>query len=191
MYGAFSRREYIGLKAQEIRSFVYVQDVVDVILRLIDVYSSATIGGNSSSAGVVSGVYNVGGPLALSRLDVARSLCSVLGSEMHVTSRPSVPLVMVQPVSVQDSKVPWEVYVMDAPVSSTSTTSDTAGASSGARTSNTTVVHSTTSGTVPVAVHGELRSPRDISMDSAATESVVGVKFTSIENILLDSLHVN
>ena len=184
VYGAFSRREFIGLKEQEIRSFVYVQDVVDVILRLMERFST----GGSDSVGSVSGIYNVGGPVPLSRLDVARSLCSVLGCEINVTAAPSMSIMVREAPNVN---APWKVYVMDG----NSTT--TSGASSGfvSVVANNTSVNTTlvqaSPGTVPVAVQGELRSPRDISMDSTATEQTLGVVFTPIESILVRALNVH
>jgi hypothetical protein len=210
VYGAFSRREFIGLKEQEIRSFVYVQDVVDVILKLMERYNavvgdhcgasstgaSRDTSGGSHSGSSVSGVYNVGGPVPLSRLNVACSLCSVLGAELVVTAPPGVG-VMVR--EVPNPSAPWRVYVMDTPTGTVGAVSGSVsvGTASGyvsvgaqSTTTNATLVQ-VSAGAVPVAVHGELRSPRDISMDSTATERALGVVFTSIEQILVSSLNVH
>jgi len=192
VYGAFSRREFIGLKAQEIRSFVYVQDVVNVILRLMEKY--CVMGGSSGgvcSVGSVRGVYNVGGPVPLSRLDVARSLCNVLSSEINIVAAPSMG-VMVREAPY--SNAPWKVYVMDPPAGDSSTSNAVSSGFVSVGPSNTTTSASLVQISpvnAPIAVHGELRSPRDISMDSTTTVDVLGVTFTPIEEILLGSLNVH
>lgn len=51
--------------------------------------------------------------------------------------------------------------------------------------------HSLTSIRTQAPVQGELRSPRDISMDSSATEEVLGFKFAAVDSVLLASLSVS
>lgn len=79
---------------------MHVQDVVRVILTLMqrycqgdrDIWSTnnsdnetvCASSGESTSTGTRTRIFNVGGPQPLSRLDVARSLCTALGSQLEV-----------------------------------------------------------------------------------------------------------
>jgi dTDP-4-dehydrorhamnose reductase len=74
----YHRREPVSLRFDEIRSFVYVSDVVNIILRSI----AAAIGGDASP--IFGRVFNVGGPDGLSRLDLAALVAKVDKNELVV-----------------------------------------------------------------------------------------------------------
>ena len=185
LYGAYTRREYVGLKQQEIRSFVHVQDVVKVIMSLMETYASKTMslkGVEGVEENICNKVYNMGGPHNMSRLDVARQLCRVLGTELivhdHCQSKDDTNSVVKGKVSESD---PWEVYIMDPLPPVTAVSADQPAA-----------VENTSTHLNPTIrlVFDELRSPRDISMDSTATEVAFG-RFVEVDSILLESLSVN
>ena len=70
--GAIKERKKIGLRHDEYRSFVAVDDVVRLILRIVQAETP------------VSGTYNVGGPSALSRLELAQTLAAAMGVNIAV-----------------------------------------------------------------------------------------------------------
>lgn len=192
VHGAYARREFVGLKGREIRSFVYVQDVVSLALELARRYLAGDIvawegapdsGGEDSGAGVgelqsatlgagagggAGLVLNVGGPRPQSRLQVAQSLCGALGSQLVVApagEEPSGPQGQDRAALTDaDSKGQWRVYVMDEVAGSPN---PSAGAGNGA---------------------GELRSPRDLSMDSTPAERLLGRAFRDTDSVLLECL---
>ena len=165
LYGAYCRREYVGLKQREVRSFVYVQDVVAVVLALLENYSQEEKRGQlwgTEAAGSQGLVLNVGGPQALSRLDVVRALCQACNCRLVLQDGPSptetAPTKADSRDSAEDSG--WEVYVMD-----TAEPPSTAPASSGL-----------------------LQSPRDISMDSTHTAQLLQLTFTPVAEALVQCL---
>ena len=175
----------MGLKQQEIRSFVHVQDVVNVIMSLMETYTSKTMSFQSLEGveeNIRNRVYNMGGPRNMSRLDVARQLCSVLGTELivhdHCQSKDTSHSGSVVKKEVNSSD-PWEVFIMDPlPVNTVSA-------------DQPAVIENTSTHLNPTIrlVFDELRSPRDISMDSTATE-VAFSRFVALDSILLKSLTV-
>jgi len=72
LYNAYTHRSYIGLKDDEIRSFVAVDDVVIVIEKLTSMFFERN---SKISWSPQHRVLNVGGPHGLSRLQVAEILC--------------------------------------------------------------------------------------------------------------------
>lgn len=148
----------MGLKKREIRSFVYVEDVVAVLLAAMDRHCCGDRSlWNKEERGLI---LNVGGPKGLSRLQIAQSLCEGFGGKLHVRD------VTDKRQDCQEGSSfcsrDWSVYVMDEVE----------------RVETTTVVDKA----------GELRSPRDIRMDSTITEQLLGVKFTEVEAVLLQCL---
>ena len=76
LFEALQKRETIGLRCDEIRSFVSVHDVVEIISRcLLREELTEYIRGKA---------FNVGGPEGLSRLDMARELAAISAVDLHV-----------------------------------------------------------------------------------------------------------
>ena len=71
-------RDYIGLFHDQVRSFVYVKDVAYLICKTIDMYLSTATSFDKQ------GVYNVGGPVGCSRVDLARDLCAITSTPFIV-----------------------------------------------------------------------------------------------------------
>jgi dTDP-4-dehydrorhamnose reductase len=71
LYEAYKKKEYVGLRHDEYRSFVFVGDVVKVIVSVM----KAAIGHSDSTKTIeaIDGrIFNVGGPKGLSRLELSR-----------------------------------------------------------------------------------------------------------------------
>jgi dTDP-4-dehydrorhamnose reductase len=105
LYEEFQKRSCIGLRDDEIRSFVYVQDVIELIWRIASDYQSSTGCFDSSSS--TRKLFHVGGPKGLSRLDLGMMLASVCDDCRLI----------VQPLSESSSDKPlvqsektWTVY---------------------------------------------------------------------------------
>jgi dTDP-4-dehydrorhamnose reductase/selenocysteine lyase/cysteine desulfurase len=79
LQNAYNAKQRLGLKDDEKRSFVYVQDVVNVIIALSLPIESATSGSSAATR-----VLNVGGPEGLSRLELAALLCKANGGTLCV-----------------------------------------------------------------------------------------------------------
>jgi dTDP-4-dehydrorhamnose reductase len=105
---SYHKRDYIGLRYDEIRSFVRVYDVVLLIKLIVNKYTGALFGRSSESASF-NGIFNVGGPHGLSRLEVAKLVCDFFGGEFIVhESKQSPGSVVVD--SASNSVAPWIVY---------------------------------------------------------------------------------
>ena len=104
LHGAFQRREYLGLRFDELRSFVFVDDVVTIILKLID-FGSNDFRSNKLDylRNILGRVFNVGGPKGLSRLDLAIITANSYGVSLRYSdTKPS-----------EDEVIPpneWVVY---------------------------------------------------------------------------------
>lgn len=72
-------RDYIGLMHDQIRSFVSVRDVSKLICKIIESYLFT-----SSLPLEMKGIFNVGGPAGVSRLQLAQELCDHLGTNLDV-----------------------------------------------------------------------------------------------------------
>ena len=164
LHEAFMNRQFIGLKVEERRSFVHVQDVVEVISTLLS-KNECRLPGWRESFGVKASssarTLNVGGPESLSRLDLAAMLCKELGSEIVVYRMKDFKVKLDTDVSTSEGDkddgtvAPWEVYSMlsEAPKK------------------------------------GELVSPKNITMDSTATEELLELRFRKLQPLLLSCLH--
>ena len=80
LFDSFKNREYIGLRYDEIRSFVSVHDVVNLIHSAIKAFCSK----DERNTVVLHGAYNVGGKRGGSRLDLGTALCSCLQGSLVV-----------------------------------------------------------------------------------------------------------
>lgn len=90
---ACAQRQFVGLKTNEVRSFVAVDDVVSVIIALMNRHFQGEIPPRN--------IWNVGGPAGLSRLSLAR----------HVAETRKVPIVEVAKDCVKSSdSSEWCVY---------------------------------------------------------------------------------
>lgn len=95
LYSQFKERKYLDFRYDEIRSFVYVNDVVDAIANIV----GAAIHQNSECAHkkskhsqvdlnrVYGQRFNVGGPRGLSRLDIAEMVARNSGVEVKIGNR--------------------------------------------------------------------------------------------------------
>jgi hypothetical protein len=162
-------RSFVGLKDREVRSFVWVQDVVELIHTIAEMFMRAPAplnardGLDESALDVVlrsSGkIYNVGGPLPLSRLSLAARMSSLLGIDLDVVSADTS-----SELHYCDSST-WKVHIMNSPL----------------RPSDVTAV--VTAG--GVASFTQLLSPLDITMDSSSTEKAFSFRFTDLNEALL------
>lgn len=95
LYESFTTKAFVGLRYDEIRSFVYVNDVTRLIEKII-------LLSLSKSSMALGGVYNVGGPRGLSRLDLARVLSRCRGTDIIVVDRENT--------SIHSDDEAWRVY---------------------------------------------------------------------------------
>lgn len=91
LYESAAERRYVGLRFDEIRSFVFVSDVNDVIIKAIENFFDFNCGSdsssdNSSSGNIFNKVYNVGGADRLSRLNLAEIVAEAMGISLIVDS---------------------------------------------------------------------------------------------------------
>ena len=180
LFKAFQRRSFVGLKDREVRSFVWVQDVVVLIHTIAELFMRAPVvaaaeipvlnasdGLDESALDVVlrsSGkIYNVGGPLPLSRLSLAAQMCSVLGVDLDIIGSASD----ADSESHRSNSSTWQVHIMNSPPLRLSDV--TAVATAGGVTTSFTQLH----------------SPLDITMDSSSTEKAFSLRFTDLNDVLL------
>jgi selenocysteine lyase/cysteine desulfurase/dTDP-4-dehydrorhamnose reductase len=84
------QRKLVGLKSDELRSFVNVDDVLYIMINLIDeviVQGRSHIALHNSS----KRTFNVGGPIGLSRLELAATLASALSTTLRVVNDDDSP----------------------------------------------------------------------------------------------------
>jgi len=184
LFKAFQMRSFVGLKDREVRSFVWVQDVVALINTIAEMFMRAPVpvavetpvlnlnardGLDESALDVVlrsnGKIYNVGGPLPLSRLSLAARMSSLLGVDLHVISASDTS----SELHHSDSST-WKVHIMNSPL----------------RPSDVTAVV-TADG---VASFTQLHSPLDITMDSTSTEKAFSFRFTDLNEALLQCCHL-
>jgi dTDP-4-dehydrorhamnose reductase len=165
LYNAFDKREVIGLKADEVRSFVNVFDVSDLILQIVSRYSShfTTLSPASwlpfQPENHQDRIFNVGGPTGLSRLDIAKILSAAYETELIIIEKDQSEFVD------RSDRSKWFVHVMP-PALSTNQPTDCS----------------------------VLVSPRDITMLSQRTEEVWGVAFQPVAQYIkahISSMHNN
>lgn len=102
---AFQKREVIGLRFDEVRSFVSVHDVVEVISRCLLSEYAEKIRGKA---------FNVGGPEGLSRLDMAKILARSSGVELCIddaaNSSQTAPSSVSTSAVTPSSSSSWTVF---------------------------------------------------------------------------------
>ena len=171
LHKAFRQRSFIGLKDREVRSFVWVQDVVTLIHSIIELYLRDQETHDSALDAIVlrSGkIYNAGGPTALSRLAVAAQLCSSLGVDLQVVSASDGG----GDVFPSNNTSAWKVYAMSSPLECDDTPLST-----------TTIIDR--SG-LPSFI--QLHSPLNIAMDSTITKQAFALRFADLNDVLLRCL---
>jgi nucleoside-diphosphate-sugar epimerase len=141
LHESYVRRDAVALRHDEVRSFVHLDDVVEVLCRAVRRAALHTLLSPTAAPAPLFGgyrVFNVGGSMGLSRLGLGTLLAEASGATLAVadtsTSSPSAA----------DPTV-WAVK-----------------SSSNAESIVATGIH----------------NPRDVTMDSAATERTFGFKFT-------------
>ncbi len=107
LWNSFRSRKDIGLKADEKRSFVHIEDVNTVILRLVQAYLSNSIDTTCDR------VLNVGGPQGLSRLELAGILAKSQKIHFVVTTSSDVPTGQDSDQCVGEDA--WKVHILDKP----------------------------------------------------------------------------
>lgn len=177
------KREFVGLRSDEFRSFVAVTDVVEIIVKIALSASSVApleeqymdTDSTSASSKRSKGermrhtgrrrVFNVGGPRGLSRLELGRLVAQAMGVEFVVCS-PDLP--------------------SSGGGASTGSAVRGAEASSSEETTTTWRVHSTTNDE-SIKSTG-IQNPRDVSMLSSETEGNFGVTFKDMIEVIKLSL---
>ena len=119
LYEAAAERRYIGIRNDEKRSFVGVQDVTQIIITAIN-----KLGEGGSGSGLFNKVYNVGGPEGLSRLNLAEIVARSLSLELivesgYIESSGSVTSATTNDHRSTYSKSMWGVYMQSSQESST------------------------------------------------------------------------
>jgi dTDP-4-dehydrorhamnose reductase len=95
---SFLRKERVSLKNDEVRSFVSVMDVVQLIHQISDMYLTGCL--SSDHPCWTQRVYNVGGGVPMSRLDFAQCVARANGSEICLHGEEKVASSVMHP---------WEV----------------------------------------------------------------------------------
>jgi dTDP-4-dehydrorhamnose reductase len=97
LYGVFKKRKYIDFRYDEIRSFVYVNDVVTVISNITSAVVNEKTCSKDEGVGdycnqysrvdlskVYGQIFNIGGPRGLSRLSLASMVAEACGVEVQI-----------------------------------------------------------------------------------------------------------
>ena len=151
LYEAYCKKDFIGLRSDEIRSFVFVDDVLLVIrhaiLKTIRVYElpNQTVEVNDFRIFDASNrLFNIGGPIGLSRLDLATLVAESMSGKLLVLPTPDL-LSPILSSGESDNPNNWNVYA-------------------------TTNIESVLS--------SGIKNPRDVTMDITNTESTFNMTFT-------------
>ena len=98
LFTAFKKRDYLDFRHDEIRSFMFVNDVVDIIANIVAAAEQSHFqargdasstnkrskGTNLDLSQVYGQVFNVGGPRGLSRLDIAAMVAEACNVEAKI-----------------------------------------------------------------------------------------------------------
>jgi dTDP-4-dehydrorhamnose reductase len=185
LYESYLKTETVGLRYDEIRSFVLVDDVLEVIQKLLlralaaksscsssegSSASNSESSSASSSVGVTDifdaespRVFNVGGPVGLSRLDLGKLVVESTGYRMVVIPPPSSP----------EEKIPEviaEKFITDQ---------------TGHQIDGWRVYYSSNADSIRTS---GIYNPRDVTMEIAHTEDFFGMKFTPPYEAIVKSL---
>ena len=145
LVGAVQERKSICLRNDEVRSFVSLSDVVKIIRFIVLDKGRTFIGGNSGR------IFNVGGPEALSRLQLGEIVARHLGVRLLVGPRKQTEEVVTGKGNDEEKENTWRVFEQ--------------------------------SNQEAVAASG-IFNPRDVSMDSSATEAAFHVKFETMDTTI-------
>ena len=147
LHESYVRRDAVALRHDEVRSFVHVDDVVEVLCRAVRRAAlHALLSPTAAPAPLFEGyrVFNVGGSIGLSRLGLGTLLAEASGATLAVAVVDTDASTSTRTPSAADPAV-WAVK-----------------SSSNAESIVATGIH----------------NPRDVTMDSTATERTFGFKFT-------------
>jgi dTDP-4-dehydrorhamnose reductase len=156
----FTKKEFVGLRHDEIRSFVSVEDVALCFRAALLRHFPETCGTDTSNTSNVEsstplpkGVYNIGGPEGLSRLQLGRIVATEMGGSLRVVLRKEEDGQNEQAASDgdDDGDDSWSVY----------------------ESSNAESV-----------VASGIPNPRDVSMVSISAEEAFGIKFRSMDVVV-------
>lgn len=161
IYNSFKQRDFIGLKDKEVRSFVWIGDVLNILNLTIQAYYNEMFNENKSTSvmnmkSILSSrrIFNIGGPYAMSRLDIAIELCKLMNVKLFIKSKDDQEKL--------DKKLYWEVYILEVTKQFQNDRNS--------------------------KLFENLNSPINISMNSSETELLFKIKFTDIRTILLNCL---
>jgi hypothetical protein len=120
LHESIQSRKHIGLKIDEIRSFVYVNDVVHILDQAISLHMKVQATETANPYSRIYRAYNVGGPHSLSRMDLGKLLADVMQIPFIVSTNDSTVHHNSQST---DAEIPWIVdeIVSSSAVSTTST----------------------------------------------------------------------
>ena len=97
-------KEYLGLFHDQVRSFVYVKDVANLMCKTVDIYLSGGVENFDKQ-----GIYNVGGPSGCSRVDLARDLCAVTNTPFAVHDEKKENFIS-PPLEANGKTATWTVF---------------------------------------------------------------------------------
>lgn len=160
------KREFVGLRSDEYRSFVAVTDVVNIVVQLIMSVATSqdtnemSIGkkykGEVTPGSSFSNVFNVGGPRSLSRLELGRIVAQAAGVDFVLASQDCIESSTVTSLSGVGGEVSradgvWRVF---------STTNDESVKATG------------------------IQNPRDVTMNNKKTELQFGITFQDMSETI-------
>jgi dTDP-4-dehydrorhamnose reductase len=182
---AFQKKEFIGLKSDEIRCFVNVEDVVELILRMMERYFTHFQKDSSSNwmPDSTGRIYNVGGPVGLSRVDLAETLCKLYQTNL-IIFKDRAHYALHAGSAEKDAQVEgeedasfnennWKVFLMPSSTASLPPTTPNEKNNNYDNNDN----NNNSNSSVVITSAGSVINPRDISMNIQKTEKDWGIQF--------------
>lgn len=160
LYESFKCKSYTGLRYDEIRSFVYVEDVTQLMFQIMQLYFNDTLEGvlSQNPSKDYGNIFHVGSPSGLSRLDLGAIMIEALNARsIGASTIYSIVIDEIQDSSkeTEEASNVWRVY----------------------RVSNLSGVEAT-----------GIRNPRDVTMDCTLTETLFNFKFTPMKTAMESTL---
>jgi dTDP-4-dehydrorhamnose reductase len=153
LFESYRKGEKVSLRCDEIRSFVMVDDVLEIVYRAVRRCACVlSAGGRAMFDG--ARVFNVGGPEGLSRLDLGGLVAASHGARLVVESDEGMKSGMKSGPTGPSVSPPAAAPVTGAVWTVTSSSNAESIAATG------------------------IRNPRDVTMNSDETERVFGIRFT-------------
>lgn len=162
------QRNIVGLKEDEVRSFVYVEDVVTIMRLLMQRWHAAKYS-ETNGPFLPTSVLNVGGPKPFSRMGLAQLMCDLSHIQLEITNdRNEAETLWSERKQTSDCLHSWVVYRFPTTAPPTENATER-----------------------QVIISSAPRSPRNIAMDSSDTEKILHFHFSNLQDIIEHCLYVN